>query len=453
MNGGGPMPVTPSEWLPILAARLDAVTPRNQLLRRYLSNDAPLPEMGPNVRESWQRFQKQSRTNWASLIVGALDERIVPNGVVVGDGHDEELNAAAQRLWRDSRLELVIPDCVNSMHGFRAGYLSVWTNDDGTARITADSPEMMITAGDPLQPWKTRAAFKWWRDSDVEKDYALVWCEIGWQKFQRSIWVNPLEAAERRIRATRAAIGKWEPATEFIVTGQSPPVVSMDNPDGCAEFELHLDIIDRINAGILERRVTSAMQAWRQRALKGGLPQKDADGNDIDWASVFEPAPGAVWDLPDGIDLWESQTTDIRPMLEASKDDLRQLSAVTKTPLTQLIPDSQNQSATGAANIKEGHILKAKKRLKVAEVASSAAIALALKVEGYDVQDTVRVTFEPPDHVSMSEKYAAAAQAKAAGESWKSIARNILGYSPDQIAQDEMDRAQEQLAVISLTGG
>ncbi|MCF3941329.1 hypothetical protein [Gordonia tangerina] len=44
-----------------------------------------------------------------------------------------------------------------------------------------------------------------------------------------------------------------------------------------------------------------------------------------------------------------------------------------------------------------------------------------------------------------SQKYAAAAQAKAAGESWASIARNILGYSPDQIRQDELDRAQEQL--------
>ncbi|WP_244278404.1 hypothetical protein [Gordonia westfalica] len=98
------------------------------------------------------------------------------------------------------------------------------------------------------------------------------------------------------------------------------------------EFEPHLDTITRINAGILERRVTSAMQAWRQRALTGGLPQKDAEGNDIDWASVFEPAPGALWDIPAGIELWESDATDIRPLLEGVKDDLRELSEMSATP-------------------------------------------------------------------------------------------------------------------------
>lgn len=54
--------------------------------------------------------------------------------------------------------------------------------------------------------------------------------------------------------------------------------------------------------------------------------------------------------------------------------------------------------------------------------------------------------FKPPDQVSLTEKYAAALQARNAGESWASIARNILGYSPEQIAQDALDRAQEQLA-------
>ncbi len=446
------MPVTPSEWLPVLAARMDAQTPRIAWLRRYIENDAPLPEMGANVRESWQRFQKQSRTNWAELITSALAERIIPNGVEVGDGHDSDLTSAAQRLWRDSRLDLVIPDCVASMLRYRVGYLTVWS-DPGGARITADTPETMIVAADPLQPWRVRAALKWWRDSDAESDFAIVWCAIGWQLFSRVIWVNPAEAADRRIRHNRAAAGKWEAASEFHVTGAPPPVIPMENPDGCGEFELHTDIIDRINAGILERRVTSAMQAWRQRAAKGDLPEKDLEGNDIDWSAVFESAPGAVWNLPAGIDLWESQVTDIRPLLDGSRDDLRQLSAVSRTPLNSLIPDSQNQSATGAAATKESHILKAKKRVKVAEVAASAAIAQALIVDGFDVQDTVRTTFEPPEHVSLTEKYTAAQMAIAAGESRRSVQRNVLGSSPEQIAQDDQDRAEEALSLAALTGG
>ena len=438
-------PVMPAEWLPILTRRLDANVPRLTLLRRYREGDAPLPEMGPNVRASWQRFQKQSRSNLAGLISDAVAERLVPNGVDVGSGDSPELTAAVRRIWRDNRMQLVTKDAIRGMLDYRTSYLAAWQGDDGKAVITAESPEMMCAATEPLQPWKVRAAVKWWRDSDAEMDFAIVWSPVGWQLFSRSVWVNPLEAANRRIKNNRASAGRWDAASPPTITGEAPPVVVLDNPSGAGEYELHLDLIDRINAGILERRSTSAMQAWRQRGIKGGLPQKDADGNDIDWSAVFEPAPGALWDIPAGLDVWESQYTDITPMLGASKEDMRQLSAESRTPLPMLIPDSQNQSATGAAASKEGLVLKARDRLEVADVAVGAILAKALHIEGLDTEETVRVSWEPPDHVSLSEKYAAAAQAKAAGESWASIARNILGYSPEQIAQDMQERAADAL--------
>lgn len=438
-------PVMPADWLPILAQRLDANAPRVQLLRRYREGDAPLPEMGKNVRASWQRFQKQSRTNLATLITNAVAERLVPNGVDVGSGDSPELSAAVRRIWRDSRMQVVAKDAIRGMLDFRTSYMVAWAGDDGKALITAESSEMMFAAWEPLQPWKVRAALKWWRDSDAETDYAMVWSPVGWQLFSRSVWVNPTEAASKRIRNNRCASTGWTPTAPPTITGEAPPVVILDNPDGAGEFELHLDQIDRIHSGILERRSTSAMQAWRQRGIKGGLPRKDADGNDIDWASVFEPAPGALWDIPEGLDIWESQPTDFRQMLDQTKEDLRELSAATRTPLPMLIPDSQNQSATGAAAAKEGLVLKARDRLEVADVAIGAILSKALRIEGLETDETVRVSWEPPDHVSLSEKYAAAAQAKAAGESWPSIARNILGYSPEQIAQDMQERAADAL--------
>ena len=65
---------------------------------------------------------------------------------------------------------------------------------------------------------------------------------------------------------------------------------------------------------------------------------------------------------------------------------------------------------------------------------------------------TIEIKFEPPAMISMTEKYAAAAQAKAAGEALETIQENILGYSPEQIAQDKQRRAEEQLALaLGLT--
>ena len=64
--------------------------------------------------------------------------------------------------------------------------------------------------------------------------------------------------------------------------------------------------------------------------------------------------------------------------------------------------------------------------------------------------DHLEVLFEPCQMVTLGEKYQAASLAKAAGESWRSIARNILGYSPDQIAEDAIDRADELLSGMAV---
>lgn len=437
---------TPAEWLPILTRRLDADLPRVRLLRRYVDGDAPLPEMGANVRASWQRFQRESRTNWGALVRESVADRIVQNGITVAGDHAHPAAVRAQRIWRDNRMDLVFKDALRHMLDYRRGFLTAWSRE-ASAVITADSPENMYAATDPLQPWRVRAAVKWWRDMDLEKDFAVVWIIGGWQLFSRSAYVDPTCQTRRVLYASS---GDWEPVSDYVYTGAEPPVVVLDSPDGVGEYETHLDVINRINRGILQRLVTTAMQAYRQRALKAkegtpGLPDKDANGSDIDWAKVFEPAPGALWDLPPGVDIWESQQTDIRPMLEGSMHDIRHLAAVSRTPVSVLIPDAANQSAGGADFAKEGLVFKTRDRIVVARVAAIAILLKALEVEDLEVEDTLDVSFEPPHAITMAEKYDAAVKAKTAGESWNSIARNILGYSPEQIAQDASDRFEEQM--------
>lgn len=444
-------PTTPAEWLPILTARLDANNPRYRLLTRYVNGDAPLPEMGANVRQSWIKFQRMSRTNWGELIRDAVVDRIVPNGILIDGKNDSPKALQAKRIWRDNRLDTVFKDWLRFGLTYGRSYMTVWRGDDGKAIVTADAPDSMWAATDPLQPWRVRAAIRWWRDNDEKRDYAMVWTKTSWQRFYRSIYTDPNRASESPLWLR--AQGEWTPDGEPTPTlAGDPPVVVYTNPNMAGEFENHLDLINRINNGTLQILAITAMQAFRQRGIKGGLlPQKDEMGNDIDWTKVFEAAPGALWNLPEGLDIWESQQTDVNPLLAEAKDNIRQLSAVTRTPFSTLIPDSANQSAEGAKETKEGLIFKSAERLTVAAVGAEAAIVKALAVEGTELNDdeTLELLFEPVSMVTLSEKYQAANMAKAAGESWRSIARNILGYSPEQIAQDAVDRADELLAAIA----
>ncbi|WP_457149781.1 phage portal protein [Mycobacteroides abscessus] len=440
------MASTPEEWLPILTKRIDDNMPRVRLLERYVSGDAPLPEQSKNTKASWKAFQKMSRTNWGMLIRDSVSDRIVPNGITVDGSADSETAKQAQRIYRDNRMDAVVRQWLDYGLTFRDSYLTCWQGNDGQAIITADSPETMYAAVDPLQPWRVRAAIRYWRDIDEEKDFAFVWVNGARQKFSRPCYVQNINSKRLMTRIS----GGWEPETDLIETDGAPPVVVYTNPGGAGVFETHIDIINRINSGVLQRLSTMAMQAFRQRALKKDgdepLPAVDDKGNAIDYAAIFEPAPGALWDLPPGVDIWESATTDASPMLAASKEDIRQLSAATKTPLPMLMPDSANQSAEGAMNTEKAFIFKCEACLAVVKLGLEAIIVKALETEGVTKIGNVEVSFEEPARVTLSEKYSAAAQAAAAGEPWGSIARNILKYSPDQIAQVEKDRAKEAAA-------
>lgn len=439
---------SPEEWLPILAKRMDDGMPRIRLLKKYVDGDAPLPEADKNTQEAWRRFQKQARTNWGRMIREAVADRIVPNGITVGGSESSPESKRAQLIWRNNRMDSVFKDWVRDGLTFAESYLTTWSPSTAgdVPVITKDSPETMCVAEDPLQPWRVRASLKVWRDLDAGKDYAQVWMVGARQLFSRSCYTGT------RMRVVRGIQGGWEPEKDPVETVGAPPVVVYRNPDGIGEFEAHLDVINRINGGILRRLSIESMQAFRSRALKAsdskapGLPDKDQHGNDIDWASILPFAPGALWKLPPGIDVWESDTTDITGILTASRDDIRQLASSTSTPLPMLMPDNANESAAGATATNQGYLSKCGDRCAEAKIGGTAALVIALVTDETDIGDqTLDLSFEPVEMVSLAEKMAAAAQARAAGMPQKTIWRNVLGWSPEQIAQADQDLADEAL--------
>lgn len=438
------MATTPAEWLPILAKRLDGRQSRIAKNRSYANGNAPMPEMGKNTKTTWVAFQKKARTNVGGLTCESLGGRMVPNGVRVGTEAASPAVLAARRVWRDNRLDVVFADAISNMLSTSVGYLVTGVRD-GQPIITSEKPEQVITAPDPTQPWRARAALKAWRDPDTGSDYALVWIPGERQLFSR-------KSTNDNGTPWGTVAGEWDPEGEPETYTGGVPVYVLENKDAVAEFEPHIDVIDRINLGKLQRLVTTAMQAFKQRAMKGGLPDKDEDDNDINWAKVFEPAPGALWDLPEGIDVWESAETDIRPLLEGEKQDARDFAGVTRTPISVFIPSGENQSAEGAANAKEGEIQKAKDRIARVTAPMEGSLLEALRVLGVDEGETVEVLWLPPEHVSFSEKTLAAKQAKDAGMSARWIKQNIMGMSPDEIDQDESNAAADALLTSTLIG-
>ncbi len=142
-------------------------------------------------------------------------------------------------------------------------------------------------------------------------------------------------------------------------------------------------------------------------------------------------------------------------MLEAEKADARDFAAVMRLPISVFTPEGANQSATGADVTKEGLVSTAEE--EIADITSGVEVAIvyALRAEGFDIgEDTVEVQWEPAAWVSVTEKFAAANQAQGILSS-RTIKRDILGMSREQIKQDEADMGSDMLAaaLMGVTSG
>ena len=436
------------QWRDELARRMDAGRTRIATLRSYADGHAPAPvAANEKTRDAWRSFQRRSRTNFGELIIEALAERLIPNGV---KATDDDARTRAMRVWRRNRLSVAFADTFRDALTVGRGYMFVTTSTPGEALITSEAPEFVEVDVDPHRPWLPRAVLRVWRDRGARTDYAAVWVDG-----EHVTWSRAWSSDERAEVPASVLGGTWieVPESREDYVG-APPVFVFENHDGTGEFEPHLDVLNRINAGILDRLVTSATQAFRQLAVSG-VPMRDAAGNLIDYAKIFAPGPDALWVMPTsetGLDpkIWESKVTDMGPMLEAVKADVLQLAAVTRTPSATLLPSADNQSAEGAAFAREGLVFKARDRIDRFTAPGEEMLERALRAEGVDAD--LELQFAPPEHVSLNERTNAANQAIAAGVPWREVMAAVMGFSPTKIDELEVLRAQEQLATAAFLG-
>lgn len=432
------MALSPDQWLARLTKAMDDRADRLALLRSYLEGDAPLPEGAEGCRDAYKDFQKKARTNFGELAVEAVTDRLIPAGFALPDseGDDDTLRAIVKR----NRLMIGVADAIRDMVGLSHGYLMVSEESPRRALVTYERPEQTITEQSAYRPDQVRAGLKVYRDEIDGFDVAKLHLPGIVHTYYRELRDDSgFDRRLIRVQNDWTYAGSEETGLRFV------PIFPFVNRGGLGEFETHTDVLDRINWDILQRLVITAMQAYRQRATKGDLPPEDEQGNEIDYAEMFKPGPGALWQLPEGVELWESQQVDLTSILSATKDDITHFAAVTRTPMSVMMPDGANQSAEGASFAKEGLVFKAADRRDRANAALARALGAALAIERgeSDVIDDVEVSWLPVERQSLAER--ADAATKAQDLPWRTRMTDIWQFSADRVDDMESERAADAL--------
>lgn len=456
-----------------LFGQLRAKEARLKLLEDYYTGRPPLPWGSEDTKAKFYRFQQTARSNFASLIVQAPCDRCGVRSISTAVDHDENGDQQAWQLFTSNDLDIHFSDVTRMAFKWGEAFMAVGMPDPeegtGQAVITAEDPRQVICAMDPMRPRKVVAAFKLYHDDVDGLDIAILW--LPGEKWvatrERMIATNPLVrpggilAPVEPIPVSFTA-GGYDMApmrTGDAVDGvfsesyavQDIPVVPFRNREGTGEFELHTDLLDRINHMILQRIVIATMQAFKQRAIEvlsaEDLPERDDDGNVIDYDDIFAADPGALWKLPAGAKIWESGQVDLTGVLAGTKDDVLHLAALTRTPLSMFTPDAATQTAEGASLQREGLTFKVEEYLRGANRSLSRVMSLGFQFMGDAVRgdlSQIAVDWLPAERYSLAEQGAAASQA-ATSLTWEQTQRIIWQQTPAQIAEAKSQRADDLL--------
>jgi len=438
---------SPDWWLYQLELSLLRKRPGLQVLADYATGQAPLMDIAESVRTAYANFQRRARTNFAGLAVDVMLDRTHVAAIRTGADGDGLGDQMAWDIWQANQLDADSNALHRSCFEMGEAFAIVGDVDPdiGAPLITIEDPRQIAIARDPMRRRQIRTALKTFTDEWTGWDHAYLYMrgESGGPAY--------VLRAERS-RSFGAGGWHWLGEPQALPFGQVPVVwfpnqLDIDGITYWGEFEQHTDVLDRINSTVLQRLVTGAMQAFRQRMLKG-LPVHDANGAEIDYDGMFAADPAALWQVPAGVEMWESQITDMTPMLMAARDDIKDFAAVTRTPLPALSPDAANQSAQGSEIVWSGHISKVIDRMSALSESWEQVTRLAFLWLGDEARASRRdmeVLWTPPDIPSMSERFDAASKAKAAGVPQSYIMANIVGMTPQ-----EMRRYADEMAATAV---
>jgi hypothetical protein len=410
---------------------------RLERLHRYYTGDPPLPEYMATIRQVAQDFFRTSRTNFAELVAEAPRERMRPTGVRITTapgGNDEDGDTVAWAAWQAAGLEITAADVHERMLSMGDGYVIVdWDQATDTPLVTCEDPRQMVTLED-ARTGRMTAALKVYRDHDGSPPV-----DVGYLYRPGQVLVAtrraPSPSASPQMSMFNAGDWSWDEQRSAALPAAFAdviPVVRFRNRGGVAEFERHVDVLDRINRTMLRQLVIATYQAYKQRAAMGNFPERDDRGALINYEELYRTGPDAFWLMPPDTTIWESGQVDLAGILQMVKSDVLFLAAVTRTPLSMITPDAAAQAAEGASLQREGLVFKTEDRIVRASPKWSQVLALMFRFAGDATraqQQAVQMMWAPVERYSISERANAIAQTKGVIPRYQQLTE-VWGLSP-----------------------
>lgn len=475
-------------WLSKLANNLAARIPMLCKLRTFYDGAEQVPTnaipsgVDAKAYAIYQRFLALGTVNYARIIADTVSSRQQPIGF--RQVSDKAMRSVeADTAWADNRMDLKARQMFHDVSLYGSGFLLI-TGYKVPRRIEVISPweawvdgsddaAIMYTYNERERKERIRL-FRCERNENAELVDVTVRTAVRDADKRSLIAEDDAESIYRICNDPNEIVTgfptdfEWETASETLSYAKDCgylPLIRLGSGTGMGQFEPHLPMLGSLDQQRFDRFCIQTMQSFRQRGVKGMKRtvyeesdiqvingQKKA-GDPIDYSEAFSMGPAGLWMLPEGADIWESQTTDIQQWVTANSADVKQLAAATGTPLDILSPDVAG-SAEGASLKRETLVFKVAELNARANDALVRALRMAMVAEGTssaadDRFETVWKPVAPDSDLSMAQS----ANFVKDILSPKTIMRRFLHMTETEISEAMQDRADStyQSALMTAT--
>lgn len=458
----GYTPGTPEWWMSRLVYRLMDRQSRYDVLEAYVEGNHPLPDGDERYVKALKSMQAKARTNYIGMITTTPVERMKIKDFLVDGEPSEDLTAWWAENSGDLQAQIVFMTAASLGNNFVKVVQGVETPfNRGLPKFIALDPRTTITEEDPADPMRTVAALELWVDASDDTIRSILYLEDFTYYFTGPGMQDC--ANLDRPGLTQRILNFAGPGLNLISAEPTPfgvvPVVRFDwRPSykgiSKAQAEDVIDVQNRINSTILDRMVISRSQAYKQRWAKGISLPKAKNGQA---KPPFDPGSDMLW-VTESTDasFGEFSEADIRQILEAIRDDVADMAAITKTPAHYLMGKMANVSGSTLDQAEAGMISQTKQRMTscAAGFAKVAKTSFLYMGKPDLAKAHVEICWYDPAYHSQAEsadalnKHVAAgvplsiAAARFGDYSSQDLAK-IAAYEDEQKAQEEAQRQQD----------
>ena len=425
---------TPVDWRDLLLDQLVDEQKDVFMYEAFYDGNHPMQYETTKYREAFGRLFHAFADNWCQLIVDAAVERLKVTGFQVGGKPSDD----AWQVWQRSALD--VESVVAHTEAGKCGraFLLVDPND-GDPRITIEHAAQVVVAFDPRDRRTRLAALKFWKGDDGYLCATLYLPDVIVQ------WESKTTRAEQ----TGVAPVEWVeldsggPNTLGVV-----PVIPLENKPGLlgtphSDLEPAVPIQTAINKLCSDLIIASEYAAFPQRAVTGVSIEKDPETGQP--AAELKATLSRLWTFkPADAKVWDFKAADLSNYVTAIEMLISHLAAQTRTPPHYLLAKLVNTSGEALAVAEAGLVSKCRAKALFFSDSWEEAIALALTSTGAEVEQAdCDAMWADPERKSDGAAVDAAVKKETLGVPLPVI-WGELGYTPQQIAKWEADKAKEE---------